>query len=84
MQIAKQLFEMSLDMDYMDYADYTEDMLVELAKDLDKIVDTQLYKCLEQVVVMNGNDELPLLNQMLKASEYNYDYDCSYDWEKAV
>ena len=69
MQIAKQLFEMSLDMDYMDYADYAENTLVEMAKDLDKIVDTELYKCLEQVVIMNGNDELPLLNQMLKAVE---------------
>ena len=69
MQVAKQLFEMSLDMDYMDYADYAEDELILLAKDLDNIVDTELYKCLEQVVIMNGNDELPLLNQMLKAVE---------------
>lgn len=67
MEIAKQLFEMSLDMDYMDYADYTEDTLMEVAKDLDKIIDTELYRVLEQVVYMNGNDELPLLNQMLKA-----------------
>ena len=66
MQIAKQLFEMSLDMDYMDYADYAEDTLIEVAKDLDKIIDTELYRVLEQVVYMNGNDELPLLNQMLK------------------
>lgn len=67
MEIAKQLFEMSLDMDYMDYADYAEDTLIEVAKDLDKIIDTELYRVLEQVVYMNGDDELPLLNQMLKA-----------------
>ncbi len=69
MEIAKQLCEMSLDMDYMDYADYAEEELMLLAKDLDSIVNTELYKCLEQVVVMNGNEELPLLNEMLKGAE---------------
>ena len=69
MQITKQLFEMSLDMDYMDYADYAEEELMMIARDLDAIIDTELYKCLEQVIEMNGNEELPLLNQMLKEAE---------------
>ena len=66
MEIAKQLFEMSLDMDYMDYADYVEAELVDLCNDLLEIKDTELYKVIEQVVYMNGNPDLPLLNQMLK------------------
>ena len=65
MEIAKQLFEMSLDMDYMDYAEYAEDELMIIARELDNIVNTELFKVLEQVVYMNGNEELPLLNQML-------------------
>ena len=65
-EIAKQLIEMSLDMDYMDYADCIENELDIITTELEQIKDTTLYSLLDKVVYMNGNDELPLLSQMIK------------------
>ena len=65
-EIAKQLIEMSLDMDYMDYADCIENEIDIITTELEQIKDTTLYELLDKVVYMNGNDELPLLCQMIK------------------
>ena len=65
-EIVKQLLEMSFDMDYMNYADYIKDSIDLLTKELDAIKDTALYELLRNVVIMNGNNELPLLNSILK------------------
>lgn len=65
-EIVKQLLEMSFDMDYMDYADYLAGTIDILTEQLEKLKDTPLYEVLEQVVVMNGSEDLPLLNSMLK------------------
>lgn len=64
-EIIKQLVEMSLDMDYMDYADYIEDSIDILTNELIKIKNTELYALLENVVDMNGSKELPLLSSMI-------------------
>lgn len=64
-EIIKQLIEMSLDMDYMDYADYIEDSIDILTNELIKIKNTELYALLENVVDMNGSKELPLLSSMI-------------------
>ena len=64
-EIVKQLLEMSFDMDYMNYADYIEDSINTLTNELEKLKDNPLYELLENVVFMNGNEELPLLNNML-------------------
>ena len=64
-EIIKQLVEMSLDMDYMDYADYIEDSIDILTNELIKIKNTELYSLLENVVNMNGSKELPLLSSMI-------------------
>ena len=65
-EIIKQLLEMSFDMDYMNYADYIEDSIKILTDELEKLKENPLYELLENVVIMNGNEELPLLNNMLK------------------
>ena len=65
-EIAKQLIEMSLDMDYMDYADCIESEINMIVEELEQIKDTALYSLLDKVVYMNGNEELPLLCQMIK------------------
>ena len=65
-EIIEQLLEMSFDMDYMDYADYIVDTIETLTNELEKLKDNPLYELLERVVEMNGSEELPLLNQMLK------------------
>ena len=65
-EIIKQLLEMSFDMDYMNYADYIADSIEILTNELEKLKDNPLYELLENVVIMNGNEELPLLNNMLK------------------
>ena len=64
-EIVKQLLEMSFDMDYMDYADYLAGTIDTLTEQLEKLKDTPLYEVLEQVVVMNGSEDLPLLNSIL-------------------
>ena len=65
-EIIEQLLEMSFDMDYMNYADYIEDSIKQLTDELEALKDTGLYELLENVVIMNGNEELPLLNNMRK------------------
>lgn len=65
-EIVKQLIEMSLDMDYMDYADCIENEINIITKELEQIKNTALYSLLDKVVYMNGNEELPLLCQMIK------------------
>ena len=65
-EIAKQLIEMSLDMDYMDYADCIKSEIDIIVEELEQIKDTALYNLLDKVVYMNGNKELPLLCQMIK------------------
>lgn len=65
-EITKQLIEMSLDMDYMDYADYIKNEIDIIVEELEQIKDTALYNLLDKVVYMNGNEELPLLYQMIK------------------
>lgn len=67
-EIVEQLLEMSFDMDYMDYADYLAGTIDILTEQLEKLKDTPLYEVLEQVVVMNGSEDLPLLNSMLKGA----------------
>lgn len=68
-KIIEQLVEMSLDMDYMDYADYIEESINNLTQELIKIKDTELYALLEAVVDMNGSKELPLLSSMINANK---------------
>ena len=68
-EIIKQLVEMSLDMDYMDYADYIEDSIDILTNELIKIKNTELYALLENVVDMNGSKELPLLSSMINKNK---------------
>ena len=68
-KIIEQLVEMSLDMDYMDYADYIEESINNLTQELIKIKDTELYELLEAVVDMNGSKELPLLSSMINANK---------------
>lgn len=68
-KIIEQLIEMSLDMDYMDYADYIEDSIDILTQELIKIKDTELYALLEAVVDINGSKELPLLSSMINANK---------------
>ena len=65
-EIIEQLLEMSFDMDYMNYADYIEDSIKILTDELEKLKENPLYELLENVVIMNGNEELPLLNNMRK------------------
>lgn len=65
-EITKQLIEMSLDMDYMDYADYIKDEIDIIVEELEQIKDTALYNLLDKVVYMNSKEELPLLCQMIK------------------
>ena len=65
-KIIEQLLEMSFDMDYMDYADYIVETIETLTNELEKLKDNPLYELLEYVVEMNGSEELPLLNSMLK------------------
>ena len=65
-EIIEQLLEMSFDMDYMNYADYIEDSIKILTDELEKLKENPLYELLENVVIMNGNEELPLLNNIKK------------------
>lgn len=65
-EIIEQLLEMSFDMDYMNYADYIKDSIKILTDELEKLKDNPLYELLEQVVIINGSEDLPLLNSMLK------------------
>ena len=65
-EIVEQLLEMSFDMDYMNYADYIEGSIEILTNELEKLKDNPLYELLENIVIMNGNAELPLLNNMRK------------------
>ena len=65
-EITKQLIEMSLDMDYMDYADYIQNEIDIIVEELEQIKDTALYNLLDKVVYINGNEKLPLLCQMIK------------------
>ena len=70
-EIIKQLLEMSFDMDYMDYADYIVDTIETLTNELEKLKDNPLYELLEQIVKMNGSEELPLLENMLTSNIIN-------------
>ena len=69
-EIIEQLLEMSFDMDYMNYADYIEDSIKQLTDELEALKNTGLYELLENVVIMNGNEELSLLNNMRKGLNY--------------
>lgn len=65
-EIIKQLLEMSFDMDYMNYTDYIIETIKILTNELEKLKGNPLYELLENIVIMNGNEELPLLNTMIK------------------
>lgn len=69
-EIIEQLLEMSFDMDYMDYADYIIDTIKNLTQELEELKekDSGLYELLENVVIMNKSEDLPLLNSMKKGA----------------
>ena len=69
-EIIEQLLEMSFDMDYMNYADYIVDTIKNLTQELEELKekDSGLYELLENVVIMNKSEDLPLLNNMKKGA----------------
>lgn len=69
-EIIEQLLEMSFDMDYMNYADYIIDTIKNLTQELEELKkkDSGLYELLENVVIMNKIEDLPLLNNMKKGA----------------
>ena len=70
-EIIYQLLEMGLDMDYMDYVDTILDSVEILTNQLEDIKEKQpqLYDLLDRVVVVNGSEELPLLERLINEAE---------------
>ena len=70
-EIIYQLLEMSLDMDYMNYADSILEAIEVLTNQLEDVKEKQpqLYDLLGTVVYMNGSEELPLVTQLINEAQ---------------
>ena len=67
-RIAEVLYELCLDLDYMDYKDTVEEELDCLASEIKTLKDSGfiVYNYLERLAIMNEDNECPLITLMRK------------------